>query len=352
MAAIFNRNGALIKDEAEASRIHNKGWYGQPQGGGSLKLNLLEMLYLFETERLEVQDKKGNALDFGDLVMQAARQIDDFELMYIVYSDLRRRGLVASLAELEDVDFYLYERGKSPKSSAPAYYVVALSERTIFDLDELFSLSSAAEGTGKEIIIAVVDEEGDITHYRIRGVDPRASASGKEVGVYSGIALADRALIPDQAAAEELRKAAFYGNPLGTGLQISMLEAAFLMSRKRLKLINARTGRNAALNSLIEASCRRDPDFLHKLTVYSDLRERGFIVKTGFKYGSHFRAYDGDPDKEHARYLVHAVGRGFTATWPEISRAVRLAHGVRKELLFGRVGRNGVDYLQIKRHIP
>ncbi|MDH2905385.1 MAG: tRNA-intron lyase, partial [Methanomassiliicoccales archaeon] len=101
-----------------------------------------------------------------------------------------------------------------------------------------------------------------------------------------------------------------------------------------------------------DMSSRLDSSFGEKMAVYDDMKNRGFIVKTGFKYGSHFRAYDADPEKAHAKFLVHAVSPGYAATWPEISRAVRLSHGVRKEILFARAAASGVTgYLELKRHI-
>jgi len=72
------------------------------------------------------------------------------------------------------------------------------------------------------------------------------------------------------------------------------------------------------------------PDFELRLRAYDDLRRRGLVVKTGFKYGSHFRVYDGSPDGHHSKYLVHAVHWDYRTIWPEISRAVRLAHGVKR----------------------
>ena len=86
--------------------------------------------------------------------------------------------------------------------------------------------------------------------------------------------------------------------------------------------------------------------------MYDDLRERGLVVKTGFKYGTHFRAYDQDPGREHARFLVHAVPRDHETSWPELSRAVRLAHGVRKELVFGAADEAGVEYIELERLRP
>jgi len=48
-----------VDDQSEASQIHNKGYYGVPQSGGSLKLDLMEAVYLVESERLEIGPTAG-----------------------------------------------------------------------------------------------------------------------------------------------------------------------------------------------------------------------------------------------------------------------------------------------------
>ncbi len=354
MAAIFQKDSALIADEAEASRLHNKGCYGEPQSGGSLRLNLLEALYLYESERLNISGPDGREMSFGELVTYASRRMRNFEVRYIVYSDMRRRGLIVNLAgdSTDGIDFHLYRRGDTPKTAAPQAFVISISERQTFDLDFMFAVSAGAAGTGKEVILAIVDEEGDITYYRMKTVEPHARVREHFSRAYSGILLSDRVLIPSEEDAAEMRSAGFYGNQLGTGLQISMIEAAYLTRRKMLKLVSARTGRKASISVVMDMSSRLDSSFGEKMAVYEDMKNRGFIVKTGFKYGSHFRAYDADPEKAHAKFLVHAVSPGYAATWPEISRAVRLSHGVRKEILFARAAASGVTgYLELKRHI-
>ncbi len=353
MAAIFQKDSALIADEAEASRLHNKGCYGEPQSGGSLRLNLLEALYLYESERLVISGPERQEMSFGDLVTYASRRIANFEVRYIVYSDMRRRGLIVNLAgdTHDGIDFHLYRRGDTPKTASPHAFVISISERQMFNLDYLFALSAGAAGTGKEIILAIVDEEGDITYYRMKSMEPRAGVREHFTRIYTGILLSDRVLIPSAEDAAEMRSSGFYGNQLGTGLQISMIEAAYLTGRKVLKLLSAKTGRNASFAAVMDVSARIDNSFGEKMAVYEDLKRRGFIVKTGFKYGSHFRAYDADPEKAHAKYLVHAVSPGYVSTWPEISRAVRLSHGVRKEILFARAAADRADYLELKRHI-
>jgi tRNA-intron endonuclease len=46
------------------------------------------------------------------------------------------------------------------------------------------------------------------------------------------------------------------------------------------------------------------------------------------------------------------VPKDYTAMWPEVSRAVRLAHGVKKEILLGRVTDREVEYISLSRYRP
>ena len=62
--------------------------------------------------------------------------------------------------------------------------------------------------------------------------------------------------------------------------------------------------------------------------------------------------YEDNPDKIHARFLVHCIPEDHTTTWPEMSRAVRLAHGVKKEILFAWVRPQGTEYLRLARVRP
>jgi tRNA-intron endonuclease len=51
---------------------------------------------------------------------------------------------------------------------------------------------------------------------------------------------------------------------------------------------------------------------------------------------------------------VHSVKNDYKTSWEEISRAVRLAQGVRKQILFARVPEKGakIEYINIERIKP
>lgn len=350
MSAVLERDEIVLHDESEASQVYSKGYFGRPQSGGSLKLELIEGLYLVESGRLEVKSGK-RTIDAGALIHIGHKREEKFEIRYLVYRDLRKRGYVVK-SGVGALDFRVYPRGGGPPKTPSKYWVTALSERTIFDLAGLLDLLDKATSARKALLAAVVDEEGDLTYYGVSRVAPNGRAKGRRTKPPAeAVFLGDRVMILDPQQAENIHESEFFGRMLGGHLQLSLIETSFLLERGDISLVNGKTGRKMSHATFLKRATGIQPDFRMRLRVYYDLKGKGIIVKTGFKYGSHFRAYKGDPSTHHAKYLVHSFPANYTGMWPEISRAVRLAHGVKKDILFGRVGRR-IDYLRLHRIRP
>lgn len=339
----------LVRDGSEASQIYNKGYYGYPVSGGGLELDLLEAAYLLESGRLEVVEGE-KELGFSEFNRIAASRQEGFGSRLIVYRDLRQRGYVVKSYE-DHFDFRVFPRGGTPATSETKYWVIVLSERSIFDILSLTEELSRVERTRKELLLAVVDEEGDITFYKAQRGEPRGSVEARPESPAQAVVVEDRVLIFDEEMGDLLHRSGYFGKKIGSTLQLSLIETAFLMEGC-LEVRNAATGRKISPVGFRKRAVSLQPDFDLRLRAYSDLRSRGLVVKTGFKYGCHFRVYEKDPQKVHARYLVHAVPERYETSWPEISRAVRLAHGVKKEILFGQVAEQGMRYLRMKRVRP
>ena len=338
----------LIRDGRDASQIYNKGYYGTPQSGGSLKLNLIEVALLLELDKIAVV-RDGKAITLPELVNLATKIYPEFEIKYIVYRDLRQRGYIVKLSQV--LDFEVFPRGGIPKKTASQFYVSAESERAKFSIEEIERKVGIAENEGKELLIAIVDEEGDLTYYTVSKAEPKGEIKGEEMLSGEAFLLEDRVMVWDKDLAEQLQRLEFFGKLIGKGLQLSLVEATYLMEHGVLEVKDAKSNKKVSLRQFKSRARRIQPDLSLRLKVYKDMKKKGMVVKTGFKYGTYFRVYEGDPDTCHSRYLVHAVPKGFECTWPEISRAVRLAHGVRKEMLFAKVNRK-VKYIEMGRLRP
>jgi len=163
----------------------------------------------------------------------------------------------------------------------------------------------------------------------------------------------DRVTVHGSGIASELGKELAYGSRVGERLELSLLEAAYLVSTRQLTLRDSKTGRPVPLARLERRARRLDPLFFERLSAYREMRGRSLVVKTGFKYGAHFRAYPRSPEHSHARYLVQAAPATHIASWPEIAGGVRVAQGVRKEFLVAGVRPDAqVRFLSLERVRP
>ncbi|MHB8604141.1 MAG: tRNA-intron lyase [Thermoplasmatota archaeon] len=337
----------LIADEGEANTIFNKGGYGTPQSGGALVVSLLEALYLAEEKRLDVRGEE-RGLSPGDLLAHAARVLRNFEIRYVVYRDLRARGFL--VRDSGESDFNLFAHGALPGKTASTHLVRALSERGAMSAKTLAAEAARAVAVKKRFLAALVDEEGDLTYYDVSSVEPRGELTRAKLDLASAepaVLLADRVMVFATDVAEALAREWHAGHDIGPGLQLSLAETLHAMEEAGLR-VNTAEGASLKLDGFRALARGIQSDFDLRYGVYRDLVARGLVVKTGFKYGTHFRAYRGRVEEAHAPFLVHALAPGREVAWSEVAGFVRLAHGVRKDIFFASDG----SYLRLSRTKP
>ena len=142
-----------------------------------------------------------------------------------------------------------------------------------------------------------------------------------------------------------------YGTLLAGGkLQLSLLEACYLSEKDVLNLTDAR-GKALSLEQIERKAERSQHDFWVRYSVYKDLRARGYVVKTGFKYGADFSVYDRGvkPGQDHSRWIVYPVHEAKKFSWHDFSAKNRIAHTTKKRLMLGVVDDEGsVTYFEVR----
>ena len=148
------------------------------------------------------------------------------------------------------------------------------------------------------------------------------------------ILLNDRVIVKDENA-HNLYNKRYYGNLTDSGLELSFIEALFLLTKNKIEIYDDdKLITKEDLTDII----RQKHIFSHYL-VYKDLRIRCYIIKTGFKYGSDFRIYERGhaPGDGHSNFLVKILSEEQEIKVRDFSSYVRVAHGVRKTLLLAVV---------------
>ena len=354
MSGVLASDGTVrFGDPAEAGAVYAKGYFGTPTPDGGLVLDRYESVYLSEMDRIEVAGAAGRSVPWAAVHRSAVRADPGFAVRYLVYRDLRQRGYVVRTSP-PPVAFTVLPRGGILHKTPSRYWVAALSEREPFDLARLFELADRAQGARKLLLLGVVDEESDLTYYRVRAPSPTGALPPTPLSTPAEAWLSeDRVTVHESSAVDALGKALAFGSRVGGRLELSLLEAVYLADTDQLTVRDARTGREVSRERLARRARRLDRRFAERLAAYRELRRRRLVVKTGFKYGAHFRAYPRNPDHAHARFLVQAVPADHVAAWPEVAGGVRVAQGVRKEFVVAGVGPDSsVRFLSLERVRP
>jgi len=150
-----------------------------------------------------------------------------------------------------------------------------------------------------------------------------------------------------------------YGKKTGKRLELALVEALYLLEKGKISVKKGR--KKMSFKSLMEYGVGLDKRLHEKYIVYKDMRERGFVVKTGFKFGSDFRVYQRGVGvkkgpktaAEHTKWIVFTIPEDYTCSFAELSRAVRLAHSIRARMLWAIVdNENDVTFMEITRKKP
>lgn len=165
----------------------------------------------------------------------------------------------------------------------------------------------------------------------------------------------DKVFVWDREEAKNIFENDYYGKLKEDRLELALIEAALLLEKGRIELLD--NGKNILSADFYKYCSDIDPRFRERYTVYKDLRERGLPTRTGFKFGCDFRVYNRGvkPLKrgqkqahEHTKWIVFAVPKKFVFGFQEMSRAVRLAHNIRANMLWAVVDEeNKVRYFSV-----
>ncbi len=356
MQAVLSDGKVVVAGSETEADILAKG-YGRKKG--KIELSLEEAAFLLETGKIQIKDEAGKEQNLEGLLEHALDVSPKFALRYLIYSDLKERGYAVQPG---GVDFWLYPRGAKPGEKPARHFIRIFSESDFLSLNDLAALLISARNMRKEPIIAVVDEESDITYYEVQeatfeSVEPEKDRGGSKKRKAKTTLLGDRVVLWDADLAESLYRNDFYGKlTKEKRLILSLVEAAYLMKKGLLEIeVREQKSENRSRESDLEKAQSLKPqtsnhkpvnferfveyanavesDFMGKYVVYEDLRGKGLVVKTGFKFGSHFRVYKTKQQK-HSSYLVHVLPEEHVFSMQELSRAVRLAHGVKKRMIF------------------
>ncbi len=140
----------MITNERLAAQIYNKGKTGTPQEKGYLLLHPEEALYCDYRKDIELSDKEREKF-----------QNDNF----IVYKDLKDRGLVV---KVDDLDLRVYDRKTETKGQASA---IVLPKKFDDEIDFTNIFEELGKGLERRVQIGIIDSDKDVVYYVIKNIE-------------------------------------------------------------------------------------------------------------------------------------------------------------------------------------
>ena len=284
----YLNKASIVANDQSTKDILQKGFIGELRDDGKVSLSIFEALYLMDVRNANCTSH-GKPVSFSELASKNWKS-PKFMAKYFTYKDWRDRGLI-----IKNLD---YKHKESSKTAAKAYPSSTLKIPN-------YKLTGAFFQTD---LTTVVETEGE----------------AKEIyetlwfGQYGSYKAADR----------------------GKLNKLDIYETLLLIDKGVL------TVNNASKIEIIKLATSRRKEFMLLYGVYKNWREHGYVIKTGFKFGTHFRVYfpgakpikQGDNDWVHSKHVIHVFPRESKMLISEWARAIRVAHSVRKTFILAVPG--------------
>lgn len=155
----------VFSNASEAFTLYDTSRFGEPQEG-KIYYSLAEALYLLEKEKLHVYAGK-KKLGFNAFMQEAQKLEKNFHTRFVVHRDMRNRGYIVKTALKFGADFRVYERGIKPGEEHAKWILYPVFESSGLTWHEFAAKNRVAHSTHKKLLIAVVDEENDVTYYEV-----------------------------------------------------------------------------------------------------------------------------------------------------------------------------------------
>ncbi len=295
---LISKNRIVPNDQSTQDML-SKGYFGT-RVDGELRLKPEELFYLMDVRNAECT-VNGKSASFNEIASIFSKN-KKLAARYFTYKDWRDRGLVVKYTDNEytEPNTLPVKRYPSQTLDMPKYRFDG-----IFFKDDLFTIIDSSEAA-------------------------REMYDKFWIGQYGTYKAADR----------------------GKMNKLDIFETVFLLSRKMLKL------QNSSREEVEKVAGARRGDFSMLYQVYEDWRTKGFVIKTGFKFGTHFRVYfpGARPVKDdnwmHSKHVIQVFPQNSKMLISEWARAIRVAHSVRKTFILAIPGKGprskrkkGIDYI-------
>lgn len=164
-------NGQVISSNTiEAQSLYEKSSFGE-KVGEKIHYSIPEVIYLVERGKMDLFSGK-KKISENELINKFKKIDKKIQVKYPVFKDLREKGYVVKTALKFGAEFRVYEKGSKPGEKHARWVVFTDHESNKLTWHEFSAKNRVAHSTKKKLLLAILDEEGDITYYEVEWLRP------------------------------------------------------------------------------------------------------------------------------------------------------------------------------------
>lgn len=160
----------LFSASEEAFSLYDKSNLGEKKSS-KIEYNWLEALYLLESNKLAIISSN-KPLSTEQAIKKAKKQDKKIETKLVVFTDLRKKGYIVKTALKFGAEFRVYQKGVKPGENHAAWLLYTTQESQHLTWHEFAAKNRVATSTNKKLLLAIVDQEDDVSYYQVSWMKP------------------------------------------------------------------------------------------------------------------------------------------------------------------------------------
>jgi len=170
----------------------------------------------------------------------------------------------------------------------------------------------------------------------------------EDTPLVEGELISDQTRITDKKMIHDLELKGYGENENGK-LFLKFFESLYLLYAEKLVLKKGK--KKIDFDTMMTICQKQDGEALTKFLIYRDLRNRGYVVKDGFGFGSDFRVYErGHFGEKGAKFLIFGLNEGQQEKMGSLQKKIEEITQMGKEPIIAVIERRGeVIYYKINR---
>ena len=155
----------ILSNSAEAFSLYEKSLFGEKRDG-KIEYSPAEAFFLLSESKIEIISGK-KSINQDTLLKKLRKSDKRIEVKSIVFKDLRKRGYILKTALKYGADFRVYEKGSMPGKEHARWVLFVVRESDALNWHDFVAKNRIAHSIKKNLLIAIVDEESDVTFYEV-----------------------------------------------------------------------------------------------------------------------------------------------------------------------------------------